>query len=338
MPSLTSRNQPGRREDLSDVIAVVDARSTEVSSMIPKGDEPTNPLASWQADDYLEPSTRGVVEDADRTEFENHVGRVSLQGRIQITERAPKVSRVAQKVSNVAGVGRKKEFAKSVAKAITVAKRDIECTVLSANDSQEDDGVNPFQTRGMFKWIQAAAQTDLPVPEKARTPATSIFSNAWANLTEAAIRESILGSIWDETGNMGNFQFVVGRQLKALITNWTIYTPNVASNTTVRTFQQDDASVIRASVDRIEGDFGTLELRCSPWLRRDLDLSVAANKDIAQRSGVIFDVDMMEIRYNERPNFRAFEDKGGGPRGLVEAIWMLVCFNPRGMGKVNPSA
>lgn len=338
MPSLTSRNQPGRREDLSDVIAVVDARMCPVSSMIPKGPEPTNPKMSWQADDYLDPSIVGIVEDKDRTEFENHVGRVTLEGRIQIFERAPKVSRIAQNVSDVAGIGRKKEFAKSVAKAITVEKRDIECRLLCKDDSQEDDGSVGYETRGLQAWISDTAQDDLPVPTKALTPSDSIFAGAWANLTEAAIRDTLLGSIWDETGNMGNFQFTVGRALKSLITNWTIYSPNVASNTVIRTFQSEDSTVIRAAVDRIEGDFGSLEISLSPWLRRDLDQTVDANKTIAQRTGLIWDVDMTEIRYNERPNFRAFEDQGGGPRGLVEAILGLVVFNPRGMGKVEPTS
>ena len=338
MPSLTSRNQPGRREDISDVIAVVDARQTPISSMIPKGTEPTNPLMSWQADDYLDPQIVGVVEDKDRTEFENHVGRISLSGRIQITERAPKVSRIAQNVSDVAGVGRKKEMAKSVAKAITVAKRDIECRILCDDDSQEDNGVVGYETRGLFKWIQSTPQTDLPVPEKARTPSTSIYTGAWASIDETLLRETILGSIWDETGTMGNFQFVVGRALKTLITGWTIYSPNVASNTVIRTFQQTDSTVLRASVDRIEGDFGSLEIQTSPWLHRELDLSIAANKTRAQRSGLILDADMLEIRYAERPNFRHFEDQGGGPRGLVEAIWGLVVKNPRGMGKVDPTS
>lgn len=176
MPSLTSRNQSGRREDLSDVIAVVDARSCEVSSMLPKGEEPTNPLMQWQADSYLSPNIVGIVEDKDRTEFENHAPRKTLQGRIQIVERAPKVSRIAQQVSNVAGVGRKKEFAKSVAKAITVAKRDIECRILCDDDSQEDNGMVGYETRGMFTWVRATAQSDLPVPTEFLTPASSILT------------------------------------------------------------------------------------------------------------------------------------------------------------------
>lgn len=338
MPSLNTRNQVGRREDLSDVIAVVDARMTPVSSMIPKGGEPTNPLMQWQADSYPDVNIVGAVEEKDVTEFENMSNRKLLYGRIQITERKPKVSRIAQNVSDVAGIGRKKEFARSVAKSITMSKRDIEARILCDDDSQEDNGVVGFETRGLFTWIQTAAQADLPVPEEFRPLTTAIFTGAWANVTEALIRETMLGAIWDETGVLGNFQMVVGRQLKSLITGWTIYSPNVASNTVIRTFQSQDSTVISAAVDRIEGDFGSVELIVSPWLRRDLDMSVAANVTLAQRSGLIFDADMLEIRYNERPNFRAFEDQGGGPRGLVEAIWGLVCRNPRGMGKIAPTS
>jgi hypothetical protein len=176
------------------------------------------------------------------------------------------------------------------------------------------------------------------VPESHRTPTGSIYTGAFASLTEDVIREDILGSIWDQTGTNGNFQFVVGRQLKALISGWTIYTPDVSSNTVVRTFQQDDATVIRAAVDRLEGDFGTLELRTSPWLHRELDLTVTANQNRAQRSGIIFDADALEVRYNSKPNFRAFEDQGGGPRGLVEAIWCLCVKSPKGLGKIDPAS
>lgn len=336
MPSLTSRNQPGRREDLADVIAVVDARSCEISSMIPKGAEPTNPLGTWQADDYPQPNVKGAVDEKDVTEFENMVGRVPLNGRIQITQRAIKVSRVANNVADVAGVGRKKEFAKSVSKAIIMTKRDIEATILSGNDSQEDNGVAPYQTRGLFAWISANAQADLPVPAKCLTPAGSIYTGNFSGITEQTLRDNLLGSIWDQTGMMGNFQFVVGRLLKSLITSWTVYVQNVESETTVRSFKNDDLSVIRASVDRIEGDTGTMELRLSPWLRYDQDLTTAAGLAKNQQSGLVLDPDMLQLAYNERPNFRAFEDQGGGPRGLVEAIWMLRCLNPKGMGKVDP--
>ncbi len=345
MAQLTSRNQPGKREDLRDIIAVVDARQCVVTSLIPKGSEPTNPLGTWQADDYPDVNIRGSVDEQDVTEFENLVGRVPISGRIQITERKPKVSRVAQNVSDVAGVGRRKEMAKSVAKGITMAKRDMEARTLCNLDSREDDGVVGGETRGLFKWVDNNAQGDLPVPEKARTPSSSIITTPWADLRETHIRDNMLGSIWDETGMNGNFVMVVGRQLKALITNWSVYQPNLAGSSTVRTFQaQQTDKVLMAAIDRMEGDFGSLELITSPWLRRELDPSAASsnpseaatNKDVQQRSGLCLDTDMLELRFNEMPNYRAFEDQGGGPRGLIEAIWMLCHLNPRGSGKVIP--
>lgn len=338
MSALTSRNQVGRREDISDMIALVDARQTEFTSACPKGQEPTNPLMQWQVDSYLDPTTVGIVEDQDRTVFENHTNRAVLQGRIHIVERAPKVSRVAQNVSDVAGIGRRKEFAKSVAKAITVAKRDIEARALCNDDSQADNGIVGYETRGLMNWGTANAASDLPVPTEAQTPSAAVHTGAWTAVTETLLRETILGAIWEETGTMGNFQLFAGRSLKSLISSWTIYTPDVSSNTTVRTFQDDDATILRATVDRLEGDFGSLEIRLTPWLHRELDLAVTANKTRADRSGLIVDLDMVEIRYNSRPAFRAFEDAGGGPRGLVEAIWGLVVKNPKCLGIIDPQS
>ena len=34
-----------------------------------------------------------------------------------------------------------------------------------------------------------------------------------------------------------------------------------------------------------------------------------------------------------RPRFQELEDQGGGPRGLVDAIAALVCWNPKGLGE-----
>src|SRR3990167_5691574 len=101
MPELTDRNQVGKREDLSDVIAVVDARAMPFTTMCPKGSEPANSLFDWQVDKFADPSFAGVTETKDVTEFENAAkDRRKLSGRIQIFERKPKVGRVAENVNN----------------------------------------------------------------------------------------------------------------------------------------------------------------------------------------------------------------------------------------------
>lgn len=341
MPGLKSTLQPGVRQDLSDEIVLADQRNTLAVSMIPKESQPTNMHMEWQFDAYLEPDIEGHLSDEDRQVFENHTARERLSAYCQIFERAPKVGRIAQRINDVAGVGRKKEMARAIAKALIVARRDIECRILSAAEGGPETGEQPYETRGLFAWAVTALQTDTtsPVPEAAKAVSDAVYTGSWADLTEATFRETILGAIWEETGSMDDFQLFVGRQLKALITGWTIYSPNVTGKTVVRTFQQTgDATVLRASVDAIEGDFGSFEITATPWLRRDLDMSVAANRTIAQRSGLIWDPKKCALRFETMPNYRGFEDQGGGPRGLVEAIGGLVCYNPKSLGAIMPTS
>jgi hypothetical protein len=331
MPALVERNQPGRREDLSDRIAMVDAKATPLVSMLPKDSEPTNVLMEWQADEYPDVRIEGVVDEADTTNYENLVGRVSLKNRVQIFERAPKVSRLANGVSDVAGIGKKKEFAKSVAKAIIMVKRDMEARFCSADDVAEDNGVIGNETRGIFSWISPTAQALYPVPDSQLTPAASCYTGAFADLTEASLRD-LLQSQWNETGMNGKFIGLCGSQLKRKISDFSLYAPNVTSSTAVRTYQETNKRQLSAVVDIIEGDFGVIELFPTHWLLN------GETTNTRQRSMAILDLDMWSVRFNERPTFHKHEDKGGGPRGLVSAIAGLVCRSPKGQAKVQPGS
>lgn len=347
MPGLKSTEQVGVREDLSDLIVLADMRQCSAVTMIPKETEPTNMRMEWQFDDYLDPSIKGHLSDVDRTSFENHSGRVRLGGFCQIFERAPMVGRIAQQINNVAGVGRKKEFAKCVAKALIVAKRDIETRILCQSEGGLEVDETPGTTRGLFTWADVSQQSEASTAltgalAKAAPVAEAQYSGAWANLTEEVFRSTILGAIWEVTGTLENFQLFAGRLLKALITSWTIYTPTVDGQTVVRKFEHEtsadeDQQILRASVDVIEGDFGKIEITATPWLRRDLDLTDSTNLQTARRSGIIFDPEKTALRFNQMPQFRPFEDKGGGPRGLIEAIGGLVAYNPKCLAGIKPT-
>lgn len=334
MPELVERNQVGKREDLSDVISVVDARTTPLTTMAPKGKELVNSLFDWQADKFPEPTFAGVVDNQDVTSFENAAAdRAKLSGRIQIFERKPKVSRLAENVSDVAGVGRRKEMARAVAKMTTMVKRDMESAFCSDQDSQEDNGVVGYRTRGLGVWIQNAAQTDLPVNANYRTPAGSINSTALASLTETLVQD-VLESVYGETGTIKNMILLCGRKLKRKFTEFTQFQPGVSATVgTLRTYNQDlNGKKIVATVDFFEGDFGSLELHPSEFLAKD---QAAAAQ---QRRGYVLDMELLEIRYNERPNFRSLEDQGGGPRGIVQSIAALSVTNPLGLGKFNATS
>jgi hypothetical protein len=147
----------GLREDLADVISVVDAKNTPVSSMAKKGADLTNgSVFSWQADSYNDPSFDGVLTNADVSTFADPAAnRALLSGRAQKFRRSIKVDDFAQNVDNVAGVGKKKEMARGVSRSLVELARDIESAICSDNDSQEQSrryAVQDSRPRQLDRW------------------------------------------------------------------------------------------------------------------------------------------------------------------------------------------
>jgi hypothetical protein len=213
-------------------------------------------------------------------------------------------------------------------------KRDMESAFCSDNQSQEQAGVSPFKTRGLGNWINNSAQTDLPVPTAFRTPSASINSSATtANLTEADVA-AVLQSVYEQTGTIESMDLVCGPNLKKRFSEFTRYTSggsNTALSTRQYTAPLNDRTIINA-VDAYIGDFGSITL--VPTLFNAKDQSAA----VSSARGYLLNFDMLESRYGRRPRFQELEDQGGGPRGLVDAIAALVCWNPKGLGKFSATS
>jgi hypothetical protein len=319
----------GLREDLADVISVIDQKNTPVTSRIKAGSDLTNgSVFSWQADSYNDPSFDGVLTNADVTTFDDPAkNRVLLSGRAQKFRRSIKVDDFAQNVDNIAGVGKKKEMARGVSRALIELKRDMESAFCSSNDSQEQSGTNPYKTRGLGSWISNSAQTDLPVPASFRTPSASINTTATASLTESDVA-AVLQSVYEQTGTIDTMDLVTGPNLKKRFSEFTRYSSgsNTALSTRQYTASLNDRTVI-STVDTYIGDFGTINL--VPTLFNAKDAAAA----VQSARGYLLNMDMLESRYGRRPRFQELEDQGGGPRGLVDAIAALVCWNPKGLGE-----
>lgn len=338
MPATLITSQTGIRQDLSDLIAVVDAKSCPVVSMAKKGSEPISPLTQWQADAFGTPSLTGVLSNSDVTasDYEDQAAnRVLLSARIQKFRRVPSVDDLANTVSEVAGIGKKKEMARAVSKSLEMLKRDMEATFCSDQNSREQNGANAYLTRGLGRWIQNGEQGDLPVNEKYRTPTGSINATATASLTENNIQD-MLQSIYSQTGKVSTYSLVCGPTLKRQFTAFTrtqFASTNVAS--AIRVLNQKDENKIVSTVDIFEGDFGTLELIPSLFLAADASVNAAA---VQNGRGYVLDMDMVELRYNRKPRFQELEDRGGGPRGIVDAICALCVKSPLALGKFAPTA
>lgn len=335
MAKTLEKDVVGKREDLSNIIALVDPEVTPMFSGLPKGPAPANTLLEWQADAYAAVSIAGVVDGTDvssSTEEDASVNRKKIQGRIQHVRRHPRVSTLTQEVANIAGIGAKRAFAAAVAKKLKELRRDMEAIIGADQDSQADaGGSTPYLTRGFGFWIQNGAQGDLAVDSSYRTPTASIYNaDTVANLTEANVQD-LIKSIYENSGEVDRFFTVCGTDLKRKFSDFALYNKDLASHTAIRQFNQDGASkMIVATIDVYEGDCGTLELH------KDLFLGygTAANT----KRGYVLNTDRARLRFTMMPGSREIEDRGGGRQGIVEAIFGLQCDNPLAHGKFDPTA
>jgi len=332
-PSFTS----GKREELADLIALVDAKDTPVTSMAKKGSKPGNTLFRWQADSLPTPKITGTIDGTDVSAYENYVKdggtvyRAELSNYVQIFRRAVRVSPLTQDISTVAGV--RDELANNVAKGIQGLKRDMEATICSDNGAQADSGSVPYLTRGLDKWLKAAGagtqDATLPIPSTFQTPTANRSTATTATLSESTVQDVLTG-IYTQTGQFRDFDAVVGTSLKRAFTNL-VFTSGTSGSaetrTAVRTFNRDaESSSYIASVDIFEGDFGKLRLHPSHFLKVS---SGVGNKNV----GYVIPFDMMEIRYGGNvASVTALPNAGGGEARLIEAVAGLCVYNPLAFG------
>lgn len=349
MASLTEPNLSGRgkREDLMDMIALVDAKDTPLTSMAKKGSKPGNMYFRWQADSLPTPVVGGTVDGTDVSSDDNYVVgyRSELANYAQIFRRSVRVSRLAQDIADVAGV--RDELADNVAKAITGIKRDMEVTMASNQTGQADNGSVPYLTAGVQTWASnAGTGTPTPgnIPSNFRTPTTSILTGASSSLTDSGV-QGVLKSIYDQTGHYTSFDAIVGTDLKRAFTSLlgttsltTTSTSGVtgAGATKVQTFQRDAAAdTYIQSLDVFQGDFGTVRLHPTTFIGTISSSTWTATP----YKGLLLDMNLIEIRYGGNvANVTALPDNGGGPRRLVEAVAGLVVGNPLGLGKFDFSS
>ena len=321
----------GQRESLADILANVDAHDTIVTSTCKKGSKPGNTLMSHVADAYSAAVTTGTVDGTDvgASDYQDGAAnRALLQNYVQIFRRSVRVSTLAQEISNIAGVGSGGELANSIAKAVVEIKRDIEKSVLSANDARLDDGSDSYLTKGLATWISTSGGSVLQVPDAFRTPAASIESTQTTSNIEDSHVQDVLSSIFGQTGSTKNFVMPVGRTLRRAFTDRLTGTRSVTDSsnqiaaTQVRTFSPQKGKTVTMSVDTFDGDFGVIALANSNFMPAATD-------------GHVLDMSGIELRYGSLPQVTKLPNAGGGEARMIEAIAALIVYNPLAHGKFD---
>ena len=132
MASSTSYNTAGNREQILDIITVLEPESTPLVSMMKKGNA-SSTFVEWQADKLSTPDFDGIGEGVDVQAFRNQAeDRARLGNYVQKFRDTFQVSDIQQLV-DTAGVA--SEFANAESKAVRNVKRSIESAFCSPHRS-----------------------------------------------------------------------------------------------------------------------------------------------------------------------------------------------------------
>lgn len=330
MAALLEPQQVGKREDLADIMAIVDLKATPFTSRIRKSPKATNTLFEWLVDAYdaVQQPTDGIVDGTDVSTYENHaVNRARLKSHVQMKRRTARVSRMAENVSETAGVS--DEIAQATEKKTVELKRDIEAALLGGQDAQADNGAVPYVTCGLDRWISTTGPALYTVPTQYKPAAAQINSTAVASLTEDGDVQAVLQAIFDATGMTGEYVLFAGSTLRRRFTDMTRTIANATSTATkVRTFQYTGAvDKVSSTTTIFQGDYGTLEVESCSFI--GVDTAGAPDK----LRGYLCDMDKLRLRFNKMPAAERFPDLGGGQRVNIECIFGLQVDNPIGMAK-----
>ena len=342
--------QSGGREDLSNLISNVDAKSTVFSSLAKKGKKPGNVVMGGQMDKYEDPSVHGIFEgvDVETGDYVNPAkNRKLMQNYVQIFRRTFRISNLADEVQIVAGV--KSELANGIAKKLVEIKRDMEYAFLGNTDADAESGTqNPYVTKALGSFLHASGTgggADDFTPTGFLCPGDSIETAATGSLTEAKVQD-VLKSIYNTTGTIRDYDLLCGPTLKRVFTNFTQSATGSNDRLAIKTFNQaaSEKSYINV-IDVFEGDFGRLRLHPTVHINTTATTGSSATlrshgqaTTAAPFKGYGIPFDKAEIRYGKLPQIKELTDNGGGPARLIEAMAALVIYNPSAFGFFNAAS
>lgn len=338
MPSANSYASPsvagGNREYLRDVLTILEPEGSPVTSMIRKGPEMTGTYGEVLADTMRPAKTTGRPEGQDAgVNTNNASNRQRFGNYFHILREDFGVTDVQEGVE-VAAVS--DEFDYQKAKAVSQLKRDMEASLCGSQEMVKGDNTNPWQTRGLWKWVQSTAQAVNPVPANFLTPTASILTGltvtaGFASMTEAQLL-GVLQSMFTVYGKPMTYQMVADVSVQAAVDNFTRVQPS-STNQRYQILQSgEDSQQINFSVTTFHTSFGTVHLIPSMFVNID------ATGLSSQPSGLILNMALLEMQFmkGQKLHTRELAENAGGRNGYAKAMPALCVRNPKGLGKVGP--
>ena len=321
MASSTSYNTAGNREDLTDIISILEPESTPFVSMMQKG-QATGAFVEWQADKLATPEFDGVSEGEDVSSFKNQAEDRARLGNYVQKFRDTFMTSDLQELVDTAGVS--SEFARAESHAVRNVKRSIESAFCSAQDRQAEAGSGtPYKTRGLLKWLGSGGQpSDVPAAYQ------SVANDTTGTQTEATFN-TVLQELYQANGMPGGqLTLIAGPSLKQEISNFSRQL--AAANNTYVVNQDAESRKITLTVNLYEGDFGNVAIVPSLFVNR-----TSGSDTVDADAGLLVDPEYVGMHSLKAESATELEDQGGGRRGFVDVIAALACYSPKAHGFFN---
>lgn len=314
----------GNRESVSNLLTLLEPQETPFISMIDKKPA-TGTLGEVGADRLRPPRISGAREGKaavgagnkakDRRRFGAYLHKF-------FDEYA--VTDVQQAVAKAGGnYFVKNEAANAKSKLLAEVKRDMETAALSQLETQGGTDED-MQMRGYFKWVQAAAQTVLPVPDVHRPTADAIL-NPGGTLTEAGL-VGVLKAMKQAYGKKINVDAFCGddrcQQIDAFMRT------GAAGNNTYVVNQNASAHQIDLYVTTFDTSFARVNVI------NDQFVGAATDGFGNPAFAALAVTEHWELQVLEDLAAHDLPDDASGERGYARAIAGLFCRSPRGQGAI----
>lgn len=345
------------REDLEGLYTNLDKRKTPFLSRLPRGEKLSNSeLFSWATEKYEDGRDNiletGIPEGQDVQNYETDK-QDRLYGRPQKFWRTPMVSTESNDI-NVAPADFGK-FRKQVLKKTEEQKRNIEKRLLSDGDSRDDDSVTGREFMGGGRFVNDAisvgsagvaltfGDSQTAVPAALRTPTAQIYvgnldaldasNNRTLVFDEDALND-MLQSRWDAIGATNELSAYVDAKLKRHLGRVFKYQKALVGYEAVGRAEMPSVASRNAltfGADLIETEFGPIDINLVTWMPRTSTGAISGR-------GYFFDMEHIAMRPSGLfMTFMELENKGGGPRGLIQSILGPRWGHPAAHLKVDPN-
>lgn len=320
----------GRREDLRNVLTILEPQETPFVSRAKKGPAPKSTFVETLGDTLRKPKRTGTKEGTDGTKGGNKAtNRARFGTYIHRLQESYGVTDVQQIISERGGqAGVDNEFGEAKSKTLLEMKRDMEAICLGSQDHSGGTTDADMITRGQVSWISSTAQASNAVPENFRTRSGAIVSGksfAGTRFTEDDLN-GVLIALKSVYGGKRTFFGLGGNNAINTVDHFTRV--DVGSNARYRVQEMADEHEITMMVNVFDSSFGRMEFQADDFISTD------ANGDADPEMLLILNMDLCHIDMFDDLHATELPDLGGGPNGQAKVMFANVNDSPKGHGKI----